>query len=246
MVVHPGVGNFSGTLVNAAMYHFQEQQNSASELPRVGLVHRIDKNTTGLLLLGKTEEAVIGLSKQFKEHTVQRKYVALVWGDVVEEKGTIESYIARHERDRKIFAAYKESDGVGKHAITHYRVLERFNYVTLVECVLETGRTHQIRVHMKSIGHTLFSDLPYGGNKVLKGTIFTKYKQFVENCFAMLPRQALHAKTLGFIHPRTGESMFFDSEMPEDFTKVLAKWRVYAKAKHLDEDIESTTEEWKD
>jgi 23S rRNA pseudouridine1911/1915/1917 synthase len=232
MVVHPGVGNFSGTVVNAAMFHFQKSQENVDQLPRVGLVHRIDKNTSGLLLLGKNEEAIHMLSKQFKAHTVQRKYIALVWGDVEAEEGVIDTYIARHERDRKIFAPYKEADQVGKHAITHYRVLERFNYVTLVECSLQTGRTHQIRVHMKHIGHTLFSDASYGGNRILKGTIFAKYKQFVENCFAILPRQALHAKTLGFIHPTSGEELFFDSEIPEDFQKVLDKWRTYAKAKN--------------
>lgn len=237
MVVHPGVGNFTGTIVNAAMYHFQKQNHDTENLPRVGLVHRIDKNTTGLLLLAKNEAAVNELSKQFKAHTVQRKYIALVWGDVKENEGTIDTYIARHEHERKMFAPYRESEGIGKHAVTHYRVLERFNYVTLVECVLETGRTHQIRVHMKYIGHPLFGDVLYGGNKILKGTIYSKYKTFVENCFAILPRQALHAKTLGFIHPSSGEHLFFDSEIPEDLTHVISKWRTYVKAKHLDEDL---------
>jgi 23S rRNA pseudouridine1911/1915/1917 synthase len=232
MVVHPGVGNFSGTVVNAAMYHFQQQTGvDTDNLPRVGLVHRIDKNTSGLLLLGKTEDAIVELSKQFKAHTVQRKYVALVWGDMEKDEGTINTFIARHENDRKIFAAYKEADAKGKHAITHYRVLERFNYVTLVECRLETGRTHQIRVHMKHIGHTLFSDAPYGGVRILKGTVYAKYKQFVENCFAIIPRQALHAKTLGFTHPATGEEMFFDSDLPRDFRAVLDKWRTYIQAR---------------
>lgn len=232
MVVHPGVGNFSGTVVNAAMHHFMQQNNTiAAEQTRVGLVHRIDKNTTGLLLLGKNEASVNALAKQFKAHTVQRKYIALVWGNVEEDEGTVDTFIARHERERKLFAAYPESDGIGKRAITHYKVLERFNYVTLIECVLETGRTHQIRVHMKYIGHTLFSDGVYGGNKILKGTVYAKYKQFVENCFAILPRQALHAKTLGFVHPTSGETMFFDSEIPEDMQIVIQKWRTYTKAR---------------
>lgn len=232
MVVHPGVGNFSGTVVNAVMHYFMQQDNTqAAEQTRVGLVHRIDKNTTGLLLLGKNEDAVAALAKQFKAHTVQRKYIALVWGNVEEDEGTVSTYIARHERERKLFAAYPESDGKGKHAVTHYKVLERFNYVTLIECVLETGRTHQIRVHMKHIGHTLFSDAVYGGARILKGTVYAKYKQFVENCFAILPRQALHAKTLGFIHPTTGEHLFFDSEIPEDMQTVIQKWRTYTKAR---------------
>ncbi len=231
MVVHPGHGNYSGTLVNALSFYLQHEKES-SDLPRIGLVHRIDKDTTGLLAIAKTEKAINLLSEQFKDHTVDRKYYALVWGDVAEESGTIDTYIGRHLRLRKIFDVYEEGE-VGKHAITHYRVIERFNYVTLVECQLETGRTHQIRVHMKHIGHTLFNDKTYGGDRILKGTVFAKYKQFVENCFDLLPRQALHAKTLGFIHPGTGEKIHFESELPSDMQQVLERWRVYTKAKKL-------------
>jgi|694.fasta_scaffold09239_12 23S rRNA pseudouridine1911/1915/1917 synthase len=238
MVVHPGHGNWSGTLVNAVMYYLQEKNPSQKLLPRIGLVHRIDKDTSGLLVVGKTEKAVLALSDQFAKHTVNRLYYALVWGDVAEDEGRIESHIARHERFRKIFATYEEDEGKGKHAVTHYKVIERFNYVTLVQCKLETGRTHQIRVHMKSIGHTLFNDETYGGEKILKGTIYAKYKSFVENCFAICPRQALHAKTLGFIHPATGKQIDFESEMPSDIQAVLEKWRVYVKAKNLMEDRE--------
>lgn len=228
MVVHPGHGNYTGTLVNALSYYLQNQDKE--QLPRIGLVHRIDKDTTGLLVVGKTEHAVNHLSEQFAKHTVNRRYNALVWGDVEAEEGTIETYIGRHERNRKIFTAYEQEDEKGKHAITHYKVVERFNYVTLVECKLETGRTHQIRVHMKHIGHTLFNDATYGGDRVLKGTVFSKYKSFVENCFDMCPRQALHAKTLGFIHPTTGKELFFDSELPSDMQQVLERWKVYVKA----------------
>lgn len=231
MVVHPGHGNYTGTVINAVAFHFL-QQNPDKELPtRIGMIHRIDKDTTGLLVLGKNEAAILNLTRQFKAHTVFRRYHALVWGDVEEDEGTIETYIGRHERHRKIFTTYSEDDEIGKHAITHYKVLERLNYVTLVECRLETGRTHQIRVHMKHIGHTLFNDAFYGGDKILKGTIYTKYKQFVENCFGILPRQALHAKSLGFVHPTTNEEIRFDSELPSDMTQVLEKWRRYVKAK---------------
>lgn len=232
MVVHPGVGNYSGTLLNGVAYHLLQQNPDINEedLPRYGLVHRIDKNTTGLLVLAKTPEAASHLAKQFFNHTVSRKYVALVWGDVQEDSGTIEAHIARHQRFRKMFDAYPEGDH-GKHAITHYSVLERFHYTTLVECVLETGRTHQIRVHMKHIGHTLFNDWEYGGDKILKGTIYTKYKQFVDNCFEICPRCALHAKTLGFIHPVTKEQLFFESPLPDDINNVVDKWRGYVKAK---------------
>jgi len=228
MVVHPGVGNFSGTLLNGVAYHLQQQNPQIDEeaLPRFGLVHRIDKNTTGLIVLAKTADAAAHLAKQFFNHTVQRKYVALVWGDVQEEAGTIEAHIARHRQYRKMFDAYPDGE-TGKHAITHYKVLERFNYVTLVECVLETGRTHQIRVHMKHIGHTLFNDWEYGGDKILKGTFYTKYKQFVDNCFALCPRCALHARTLGFIHPVTQKEMFFESPLPDDMAQVIEKWRNY-------------------
>jgi 23S rRNA pseudouridine1911/1915/1917 synthase len=228
MVVHPGVGNYTGTLLNGVAYHLLQQNPSLNEdeLPRYGLVHRIDKNTTGLIVLAKTADAAAYLAKQFFNHTVQRRYVALVWGDIKQDTGTIEAHIARHQQHRKMFTAYPDGE-TGKHAITHYSVLERFNYVTLVECRLETGRTHQIRVHMKYIGHTLFNDWEYGGDKILKGTIYTKYKQFVDNCFDTCPRCALHAKTLGFIHPRTKKEMFFDTELPEDMRLVVEKWRKY-------------------
>lgn len=231
MVVHPGHGNYTGTVVNGLAYYLQQKSEDKTQLPRIGLVHRIDKDTTGLLVVGKTEAAVLHLSNQFKEHTVNRKYNAIVWGDVEQNEGTISTYIARHERLRKIFTTYTEDEEKGKHAITHYKVLERFNYVTLIECKLETGRTHQIRVHMKHIGHTLFNDATYGGDRVLKGTVFSKYKSFVENCFALCPRQALHAKTLGFVHPTTGKDMLFESELPSDMQQVLARWKVYVKAK---------------
>lgn len=231
MVVHPGHGNYTGTVVNGLAYYLQQKSEDKTQLPRIGLVHRIDKDTTGLLVVGKTESAVLHLSNQFKEHTVNRKYNAIVWGDVEQNEGTISTYIARHERLRKIFTTYTEDEEKGKHAITHYKVLERFNYVTLIECKLETGRTHQIRVHMKHIGHTLFNDATYGGDRVLKGTVFSKYKSFVENCFTLCPRQALHAKTLGFVHPTTGKNMLFESELPSDMQQVLARWKVYVKAK---------------
>jgi 23S rRNA pseudouridine1911/1915/1917 synthase len=228
MVVHPGVGNYSGTLLNGIAYHLLQQNPLIDEekLPRYGLVHRIDKNTTGLLVAAKTGLAAASLAKQFFNHTVSRRYVALVWGDMQDNEGTVNAHIARHQRYRKMFDAYPEGE-TGKHAITHYRVLERFNYVTLVECVLETGRTHQIRVHMKHIGHTLFNDWEYGGDKILKGTIYTKYKQFVDNCFTICPRCALHAKTLGFKHPRTGADVFFESPLPADMGLVIDKWRNY-------------------
>jgi len=232
MVVHPGVGNYSGTLLNGIAYHLRQQNPLLDEekLPRFGMVHRIDKNTTGLLVVAKKGEAAANLAKQFFNHTVSRRYVALVWGNLEQDTGTIEAHIARHERNRKMFDAYPDGE-TGKHAITHYRVIERFGYVTLVECVLETGRTHQIRVHMKHIGHTLFNDWEYGGDKILKGTIYTKYKQFVDNCFAVCPRCALHAKTLGFKHPRTGEDVFFESPLPQDIGDVIEKWRNYVQHK---------------
>ncbi|HQW46201.1 MAG TPA: RluA family pseudouridine synthase [Chitinophagaceae bacterium] len=233
MVVHPGHGNYTGTVVNALAYYLQQKSENKELLPRIGLVHRIDKDTTGLLVVGKNEKAVLHLSNQFMEHTVNRRYQALVWGDVEENEGTIDTYIGRHERNRKVFTVYDKDDEKGKHAITHYKVIERFNYVTLIECKLETGRTHQIRVHMKHIGHTLFNDATYGGDRVLKGTVFSKYKSFVENCFALCPRQALHAKTLGFIHPTTGKEMLFESEMPADIQSVLERWKVYVKAKGI-------------
>lgn len=228
MVVHPGCGNYSGTLVNGLSWYLQHKTGSASELPRVGLVHRIDKDTTGLVVIAKTENAMMKLAAQFKAHTVHRRYVALVWGDIAEDEGTIEAHVGRHQRFRKIFAAYPEGEH-GKEAITHFRILERFGYVTLVELQLETGRTHQIRVHMSSIGHPLFGDITYGGDRIVKGTIFSKYKQFVENTFALLPRQALHAKELGFIHPKTGKEMMFTSDLPADMQAVVERWRSYTK-----------------
>lgn len=228
MVVHPGSGNYSGTLLNGVAWYLQQQNPGLTEesLPRFGLVHRIDKNTSGLLVLAKTDVAMRNLAKQFFDHTIQRQYVALVWGDIVEDKGTIVAHVGRHQRFRKLFTAYPDGD-FGKEAITHYEVLERFNYVTLVRCILETGRTHQIRVHMKHLGHPLFSDDFYGGDRIVKGTVYTKYKQFVENCFAICPRQALHAKTLGFEHPVTKEKLFFETDLPEDIANVIEKWRKY-------------------
>lgn len=231
LVVHPGSGNYHGTLLNGIAFYLQKQRPDINEqtLPRFGLVHRIDKNTSGLLVLAKTDVAMRGLAKQFFDHTVRRRYQALVWGDVENESGTIRAHVGRHQRFRKLFEAYPEGDH-GKEAVTHYRVLERFRYVTLVECNLETGRTHQIRVHMKYIGHPLFNDDFYGGERIAKGTIFPRYKQFVENCFALCPRQALHAKTLGFTHPVTGDEMNFDTELPADMQEVVDKWRTYTKS----------------
>jgi 23S rRNA pseudouridine1911/1915/1917 synthase len=225
MVVHPGHGNYQGTLVNALIHHVENLPNNSNERP--GLVHRIDKDTSGLLLVAKTEFAMAHLAKQFFEKTTDRLYYALVWGNVEEEKGTIEGHIGRHIKNRLQMSVFPEGE-LGKPAVTHYEVIERFTYVTLVKCKLETGRTHQIRAHMKFIGHTLFNDSRYGGDQVLKGTTFSKYKRFVENCFEICPRQALHAKTLGFQHPISGEYMSFDSEIPEDMTQVLARWRNYA------------------
>jgi 23S rRNA pseudouridine1911/1915/1917 synthase len=228
MVVHPGHGNYSGTLINALVYHFENLPNNSSDRP--GLVHRIDKDTSGLLVVAKTEEAMAHLSKQFFDKTSEREYVALVWGNVEEDEGRVEGNIGRHPKNRLQNTVYEGDDAEkGKPAVTHYQVLERFGYVTLVSCKLETGRTHQIRVHMKHIGHTLFNDERYGGEKILKGTTFSKYKQFVDNCFKILPRQALHAKTLGFIHPKTGETMSFNTEIPEDIQACIEKWRSYAK-----------------
>ena len=227
MVVHPGHGNYSGTLVNALAYHFENLPMNSSERP--GLVHRIDKDTTGLLVVAKTEHAMAYLTKQFAEKTSEREYVALVWGNIEEDEGTVEGNIGRHDTNRMQMAVHSEEEK-GKPAVTHYKVLERFGYVTLVSCQLETGRTHQIRVHMKHIGHTLFNDERYGGDSILKGTTFTKYKQFVDNCFKVLPRQALHAKTLGFEHPITKEFLRFDTPIPQDLQECIEKWRVYSKA----------------
>lgn len=231
LVVHPGHGNYTGTLVNALAYHFQNLPLNSSERP--GLVHRIDKNTSGLLVIAKTDAAMAHLARQFEFKTSEREYVAMVWGNVKEDQGTIEGNIARHVKDRMQMAVFADPN-IGKPAVTHYKVLERFGYVTLVSCVLETGRTHQIRVHMKHIGHTLFNDERYGGNLILKGTTFAKYKQFVENCFKIMPRQALHAKTLGFTHPVSGEMMRFDTELPDDMKALIEKWRTYANS-HTDE-----------
>jgi 23S rRNA pseudouridine1911/1915/1917 synthase len=233
MVVHPGHGNYSGTLVNALAYHFENLPLNSSERP--GLVHRIDKDTTGLLVVAKTEHAMAYLSKQFADKTSEREYIALVWGNIEEEEGTVEGNIGRHDTNRMRMAVH-ESDEKGKSAVTHYKVLERFGYVTLVSCQLETGRTHQIRVHMKHIGHTLFNDERYGGDAILKGTTFTKYKQFVDNCFKVLPRQALHAKTLGFEHPITKEFLRFDTPIPQDLQECIEKWRVYSKAQTFTEE----------
>ncbi|MEZ4791980.1 MAG: RluA family pseudouridine synthase [Gelidibacter sp.] len=236
MVVHPGHGNYSGTLINALTYHFDNLPNNSSNRP--GLVHRIDKDTSGLLVIAKTEEAMTNLAKQFFNKTSEREYVAIVWGNMEEDEGTVEGNIGRHPKNRlqnTVFAG--DDEDKGKPAVTHYKVMERLGYVTLVACTLETGRTHQIRVHMKHIGHTLFNDERYGGEKILKGTTFTKYKQFVENCFKILPRQALHAKTLGFKHPKTGKQMSFDSEIPQDMQDCIEKWRHYAKHQETNPDI---------
>lgn len=226
-VVHPGHGNYTGTLVNALAFHFENLPLNSSERP--GLVHRIDKDTSGLLVVAKTEAAMTHLAKQFEDKTSEREYIALVWGNVKEDEGTITGNIARHLKDRMQMAVFSDPE-IGKHAVTHYKVLERFGYVTLISCKLETGRTHQIRVHLKHIGHTLFNDERYGGNLILKGTTFTKYKQFIDNCFKTLPRQALHAKTLGFVHPTTGKYMLFNTEIPKDMADCIEKWRVYSKS----------------
>jgi 23S rRNA pseudouridine1911/1915/1917 synthase len=225
LVVHPGHGNFNGTLLHGLAFYFVQQQN----IPENGfgyLVHRIDKDTSGLLLVAKDELTQQKLASQFFHHTIERRYVALVWGDLKQESGTIEGHIGRSQKDRKLMAVYPEGE-TGKEAITHFRVLQRFGYVTLVECKLETGRTHQIRVHFKHIGHPLFNDEQYGGNIMIKGTAFTKYKQFIDNCFRILPRQALHAKTLGFTHPANGKAMLFDSDLPDDLHQLLEKWNNY-------------------
>ncbi len=230
MVVHPGHGNYSGTLINGLLYHFDNLPNNSSNRP--GLVHRIDKDTSGLLVIAKTEKSMTILAKQFFKKSVEREYLALVWGDVKNDEGEINAPIGRNPKNRLQMIVYEDLEG-GKDAITNYKVIERFGYVTLVSCKLKTGRTHQIRVHMKYIGHTLFNDERYGGNKILKGTVYSKYKQFVENCFNILPRQALHAKTLGFIHPKTKENVLFNSDIPIDMNSVIEKWRGYSKHKNL-------------
>lgn len=226
LVVHPGHGNYSGTLVNALTYHLRDLAMFQEGDMRAGLVHRIDKNTSGLLVIAKNEQAHVKLAKQFFDHSISRRYQALVWGNFDQDEGTIVGNIGRSVKDRLRMCVFKDGED-GKHAVTHYTVLKRYGYVTLVECRLETGRTHQIRVHMESIGHPLFNDERYGGDRILKGTTFTKYKQFVENCFRILPRQALHAMSLGFVHPRTGENVYFESQLPEDMTQLLEKWDSY-------------------
>ncbi|MCK5782568.1 MAG: RluA family pseudouridine synthase [Flavobacteriales bacterium] len=235
MVVHPGHGNYSGTLVNALSFHFENLPDNSQNLDRPGLVHRIDKGTSGLLVVAKTEFAMAHLAKQFFNKTTEREYIALVWGDVEEEEGTIEGHIGRSAKNRMQMAVYPEGD-VGKEAITHYKVIERLGYITMVSCRLETGRTHQIRAHFRYIGHTLFNDERYGGEKILKGTTFTNYRQFVNNCFQLLPRQALHARTLGFVHPRTNEFMRFEAAIPDDIQAVVEKWRVYSSNRAIEED----------
>ena len=236
MVVHPGSGNPDNTLINAVAYYLKTNcpEIDESELPRFGLVHRIDKNTSGLLVMAKKQKVMSDLAKQFFNHTVHRRYVALVWGNFDVTEGTITGHVGRSQRLRKLFTTYPDGEH-GKEAITHYKILENFNYVTLVECRLETGRTHQIRVHMQHIGHPLFNDDFYGGDRIVKGTVYTKYKQFVDNCFAICPRQALHAKELGFIHPTTKEPMLFTSELPDDMAQLIEKWRRYSQFKNADE-----------
>ncbi len=228
MVVHPAYQNWSGTLVNALTYHFQNLPEMKGNAGRPGLVHRIDKDTSGLLVIAKTELAMTSLAKQFFDHSIERTYNAIVWGVPDPTEGTINVNVGRSLKDRRITTAFPEGD-FGRTAITHYKLLKDLRYVSLLECKLETGRTHQIRAHMKFIGHTLFNDATYGGNEVLKGTVFSKYKQFVDNCFKIIPRQALHAKTLGFIHPSTQKFLQFDSDLPADFTEVLEKWDGYVK-----------------
>jgi 23S rRNA pseudouridine1911/1915/1917 synthase len=228
MVVHPGYGNFDGTLANALLYHFKNLPQRGDYEGRPGIVHRLDKNTTGLMVVGKTEKALVHLSKQFFDKTTDRRYWALVWGDVKEDEGRIEAHTGRSLKNRKLMTVFPDGE-FGKASITNYKVLKRYGYTSLVECKLETGRTHQIRVHMKHIGHTLFNDADYDGDTVLKGTTFTKYKQFVQNCFKLIPRQALHAKTLGFTHPYTGKWMEFESELPEYMKNALEKCESYAK-----------------
>lgn len=228
MVVHPGHGHFEGTLINALAYHLGISQGPDAEDERMGiLVHRIDKDTSGLLVVAKNDESQLDLARQFYEHSIERRYVAVVWGNLKEDEGTIDANIGRDPNDRLRFKVFEDDSGKGKHAVTHYRVLERFGYVTFIECRLETGRTHQIRVHMSYLGHPLFNDERYGGTEIRKGTIYAKYRQFIQNCFDICPRQALHAKTLSFVHPRTKKMMHFDSPLPSDISALLDKWRSY-------------------
>lgn len=237
MVVHPGFGNWQGTLLNAIAWHLKDAPNFKVDDPRLGLVHRIDKDTSGLLVVAKNENAKTNLGKQFFNKTTKRLYNAVVWGVIKEDEGTIDGDLGRDPRDRMLFTVFPNGENPNaKHAVTHYRVLERLAHVSLVECRLETGRTHQIRVHMKHIGHTLFNDERYGGSEILRGERTTKYKQFIKNCFEVCPRQALHAKTLGFVHPRTGEELYFNSELPADISALIDKWRVYATYKDEEED----------
>jgi len=250
MVVHPGYGNYKGTLVNALVYHFQQlpisksgasleknKKTTEQAVLRPGLVHRLDKNTSGIMVVAKSEVAMTKLAQDFFDRNLDRKYVALVWGDFKEDSGTVVGNIGRHLKDRKLMDVFPEGSELGKHAVTHYKVLERFGYVTLIECKLETGRTHQIRAHMQHIGHSLFNDDTYGGNRILKGTTFAKYKQFVDNCFTLLPRHALHAKSLGFNHPTTGKYIHFDSEIPNDMQAVIKKWKGYSTTNEIEEDF---------
>ena len=226
MVVHPAYKNWSGTLVNALLWHFKNLPEMRGNEGRPGLVHRIDKDTSGLLVIAKSEKAMKGLAKQFYDHSIDRTYYALVWGEPVPAEGTIDVQLGRSFKDRRLTTAFPEGD-FGRRAVTHYKTLQSFRYVSLIQCNLETGRTHQIRAHMKYMGHPIFNDATYGGDQILKGTLFTKYKQFVQNCFKIMPRQALHAKTLGFVHPVTKEAVRLDSDLPADFTEVLAKWERY-------------------
>ena len=227
MVVHPGAGNFTGTLINAVAWHLKDLESFDANDPEVGLVHRIDKDTSGLLVVAKTADAKSALGKQFFNKSTHRSYNALVWGNLIDDEGTIEGNIARDPKNRLRMKVFSPDSGIGKNAVTHYRVIERFGYTTLVECILETGRTHQIRAHMKHIGHPLFADATYGGEQVLRGQRSSTYKAFIQNCFKLCPRQALHAKTLGFVHPLTGRQVDFDSEWPDDFSQLIAKWRGY-------------------
>lgn len=235
MVVHPGCGNYSGTLVNALAYHLRHLEMFRGGDMRAGLVHRIDKDTSGLLVVAKNEFSHVRLAKQFFDHTIHRRYVALAWGNFDEDEGTVTGNIGRDPRDRMLMHVFADGSQ-GKHAVTHYRVLHRYGYVTLLECRLETGRTHQIRVHMSWRGHPLFNDPRYGGDRILKGTTFSKYRQFISNCFALLPRQALHARSLGFVHPTTGREMLFESDLPEDFRAVITKWDGYVAARGMYEE----------